>query len=379
MGRGLRVVGLSCAPEGAYGHATRACEIRPTPSSQEEPEAFADALEFRGAVIFPTRDADVLALDRYRGELSAHFRLAIPPHACLARVLDKQALTLAAKEAGVPVPRTITAHSEQELERVAAEVGYPCVLKPVSSMQWRRADTWARVGARKAFRAESHQELAHHYRRVSAATTEVLIQELIPGDATNIVIMGGYVGRNSEPLAFFTARKLIQTPDDFGTGCLVRSEEIPEIVEQTKRLWKNLKYHGMAEVEYKLDGRSGEYRLIEINTRHWDWHQLGGASGINLTWVAYCDATGRPPEAERKPIRRALWIAEDTLAMHVLSEVAHGTLRVGEMGRMLSGARRYGIYASSDPMPLFRSVFSEILPGIGERAWRRLKAIGNHG
>jgi predicted ATP-grasp superfamily ATP-dependent carboligase len=294
-------------------------------------------------------------------------------------VLDKQALTLAAKEAGVPVPRTITAHSEQELERVAAEVGYPCVLKPVSSMQWRRADTWARVGARKAFRAESHQELAHHYRRVSAATTEVLIQELIPGDATNIVIMGGYVGRNSEPLAFFTARKLIQTPDDFGTGCLVRSEEIPEIVEQTKRLWKNLKYHGMAEVEYKLDGRSGEYRLIEINTRHWDWHQLGGASGINLTWVAYCDATGRPPEAERKPIRRALWIAEDTLAMHVLSEVAHGTLRVGEMGRMLSGARRYGIYASSDPMPLFRSVFSEILPGIGERAWRRLKAIGNHG
>jgi len=80
-------------------------------------------------------------------------------------------------------------------------------------------------------------------------------------------VLGGYVDEHSEPLAYFTARKILQFPDDFGTGCLVQSESLPELVEPTKRLWLALQYEGMAEVEYKHDPRTDEYRLIEINTR----------------------------------------------------------------------------------------------------------------
>src|SRR5215831_8655207 len=85
---GVRIIGLSAHRNGAGNH-TRLCEVRRSPNSQEQPELLADFLlaasaELRGAVIFPTRDFDVLFLDRYREMLGPHYRLAIPPQASLS-------------------------------------------------------------------------------------------------------------------------------------------------------------------------------------------------------------------------------------------------------------------------------------------------------
>ena len=65
-GRGIRVVGLSAHPR-VYGNYTRLCEVCFAPDSQDQPEELVAfllcaALHLRGAVIFPTRDADVLGL-----------------------------------------------------------------------------------------------------------------------------------------------------------------------------------------------------------------------------------------------------------------------------------------------------------------------------
>src|SRR5271168_30863 len=60
----VRVIGLS-ADRRIYGNFSRFCEVRFAPNSQEQPNELAAFLlhaasELRGAVIFPTRDADVL-------------------------------------------------------------------------------------------------------------------------------------------------------------------------------------------------------------------------------------------------------------------------------------------------------------------------------
>ena len=90
--KGVRVIGFSADPS-IYGNFTRCSEVRMAPNSQEEPDQFAEMLlqlakELHGAVIFPTRDADVLLLDRFRQELAPHYRLAIPTHDCLVQVMN---------------------------------------------------------------------------------------------------------------------------------------------------------------------------------------------------------------------------------------------------------------------------------------------------
>src|SRR5579872_1312221 len=145
-GRGVRVVGLS-AHRQIYGNFTRLCEVRFAPNSQEQPEELAEYLlhnapELQGSIIFPTRDADVIFLDRFRDDLEPYYRLAIPPRSLLQRVMDKSALVETAVAAGVPVPRTAIVSRASELAKAADEVGFPCVVKPVRSVDWRLGENW---------------------------------------------------------------------------------------------------------------------------------------------------------------------------------------------------------------------------------------------
>jgi predicted ATP-grasp superfamily ATP-dependent carboligase len=376
-GRGVRVIGLS-AHRRIFGNYTRFCDVRFSPNSQEEPEQLLQYLleaapELQGSVIFPTRDADVLFMDRFRHELEPHYRLAIPPHDAFVRTVDKYSLVQVATQVGVPVPRTAVIARREDLADVNDDIGFPCVVKPVSSVQWRVGDNWSRVGGRKAFRVDSAEQLRQEYERLQAVSPELLIQEMIPGPADQIVVLGGYVDEKSEPLGYFTARKLLQSPDDFGTGCLVQSEPIPEIVDPTLKLWRALNYQGMAEVEYKYDPRDGHYKLIEINTRHWDQHQLGRASGINLTWAAYCHLTGRPAENMLKPVQRAQWVAEDTLLLHLLGAVIRPQQRTPHLWQKLSRPRMYGISAWNDPMPSCRYFVTVIFPQIVRGVFKKIR------
>jgi D-aspartate ligase len=377
-GYGLRVIGLS-ADRQAHGRFSRFCEARHSPNSQENPAELKNYLlglagELQGAIIFPTRDADVLFLDHYREELEQHFRLSIPPRDCLLKVVDKGRLVETAVGASVPVPRTLVVTTREDIVRVGDAVGYPCVVKPVRSADWRGGENWDKVGGRKAFLVQNVVELETEYAQIASVTPEMLIQEWIPGRPDQIVILGGYVGEEGEPLAYFTARKLIQSPEDFGTGCIVESVDLPELLEPTIRLWRALKYRGMAEVEYKRDARTDESKLIEINTRHWDWHRLGMASGVNVSWAAYCDLAGISISKKNPPTLPAKWIAEDATLLYLLRGVYHREVRLRSLKKDLSGRRLYGIFAWSDPLPFIYNLFGVFLPGIFRQVWSKLRA-----
>jgi D-aspartate ligase len=354
------------------------CEVRIAPNSQEQPEQLADFLlhavrELRGSIVFPTRDADILFLDRFRTDLEPFYRLAIPPRRVLFRVIDKAALAQVALEAGVPSPWTVTVHDRAEFCGKAASVIFPCVVKPINPVDWRRGDAWKTVGGRKALRANSLGELKRIYEQVSTVGSEILLQEWIPGRTDQIVVWGGYLGEGSEPLAYFTARKVVQSPDEFGTGCVVENEELPEMLEPSVRLCRALDYEGIAEIEYKRDVRDGMLKLIEVNARHWDWHQLSEASQVNLSWVAYCHLTGRAIPRLRSATKRAKWIAEDSFLTYALASLYEGARRPLEIRRTLSGPRMYSIFRWSDPIPFLRYSIGTLAPTIGATAIRKMR------
>src|SRR5712692_9082276 len=84
---GIPVIGLT-SHRGIYGNFTRYAKVRSSPDSREEPEALLKFLislgeELGRAIIFPTRDDDVIFLDRYRAQLGTRFTLALPESAPL--------------------------------------------------------------------------------------------------------------------------------------------------------------------------------------------------------------------------------------------------------------------------------------------------------
>jgi predicted ATP-grasp superfamily ATP-dependent carboligase len=350
--------------------------VRFAPDSELQAEALCDYLlanahELGGAVIFPTRDLDVAFLDRYRTRLEPHYRVGIAPHEALDKIMDKYVLASIATEVGVPTPRTAVARSASDIDRIGASVGFPCVLKPTRSLHWREHGQWEKMGSQKAVPIASLQELREEYAKAASINNEVLVQEFIPGDSSDLASACAYIGADGDAKAYFTAGIVLKYPDHLGTGCLVEQRDIPELREPTLRLLKVLRYRGVADVEYKRDPRDGRWKLIEINTRHWDWHEIGHGAGVSMTRAAYEDFTCIPLPWTRPAVPRTRWINEESLFFCLARSIYHRQMSLPEAARLLHGHRQYGVLDWRDPRPFFWWLGSVFLPAIRTRLARR--------
>src|ERR1700683_3780647 len=72
----------------------------------------------RGWVLFPTRDETVAAFSRNRDRLAGFFRVSTAPWDTVRWAWDKKNTYDRAVELGIPVPRTYTPRTEEELEEL---------------------------------------------------------------------------------------------------------------------------------------------------------------------------------------------------------------------------------------------------------------------
>jgi predicted ATP-grasp superfamily ATP-dependent carboligase len=376
---GIQVIGLT-SQRGVYGSFTRYAKTVRCPDSRHEPEKLlAFLLDLAGtighrAVIFPTRDDDLVFLDRFRRELEPHYVPAAPSHGVLETCLDKWQTYLCAREAKVPSPRSWLANSEEDVRRIQLEAAYPCVLKPLASHYWRQRDNWGTVGGRKAIGIASPEELVAEYMTVCRADSRALVQEMVPGTDDNLFIAACFFDEESNLVAGFQARKRLQVPETYGTGCIVETVDRPEINDAAVRLLRKMCFTGIAEVEFKWNAAIREYQLIEVNARPWDQHSLGKASGVDLIHLAYCHyARLRHPAREGRPAGHK-WIAEDVLLMTVLQMMWRRDPKLREIIRLLRGRRSYAISLLRDPLPFLVYLFVSLLPGLAGISMRLIRS-----
>ena len=136
-----------------------------------------------------------------------------------------------------------------------------------------------------------------------------MIQEVVPGPDENLLTFLGYLGRDGQVLAGCLRKKLRQYPADFGYCCLTETVRDTEVFDLSVSLFSALRYRGVGCVEFKRDTRTGQAKLIEVNTRAVRTSGLAIAAGVDFPWIAYQDATGlgnvRPVLDYEVPVR---WI-----------------------------------------------------------------------
>jgi D-aspartate ligase len=366
---GVPVIGLSAHP-GCYGNFTRYAKIVRCPDSRSEPEALLEFLLRFGrelgqkSVLFPTRDDDVIFLDRYRTELARWFTPAIPEASAALACLDKWETFVAATRAGVPTPRSWLISSIHELRAILPELTYPCVLKPVAAADWRKGVNWGVVGGRKAIPLNSDEELLAEYKTVAAAEERALVQEMVPGDDDCLMIAACYMDRNSRLVAGFNTRKVLQIPEKFGTGCIVQAADCRAVLDLAVQLLESMKFSGIAEVEFKWDAAAKQYKLIEVNPRAWDQHRLGKSCGTDLALLAYHEHAGLTlPEVQRRPSEQK-WISEDVFISSALRFLVKGDPQWRSMFRLARGNRIYAIWSLKDPLPAIAYSVTRFVPGL---------------
>jgi predicted ATP-grasp superfamily ATP-dependent carboligase len=244
----------------------------------------------RGAVLFPTEDAALLLVERWRERLAGVFRVPYAVEAA-GSLVDKRRLHAAALAAGVAVPRTESVSDPEDAARFASG-GW--IVKP--PCRYRLADDGSvctlrsAVGPGKAVAGD----VAQAVEALGRGGFTALVQEAIEGPLEALASVGLCLAPDGTVLAAFTARKRLEYPEPFGDGLVVETMEDPGLLAAARRLLAAAGYWGLCDLEFKLDRADGRYKLLDANPRPWLWIGLGLASGAPLVRAAYGLATGAP-------------------------------------------------------------------------------------
>lgn len=354
---GVPVTGMDCDPDMA-GFRSRYCAAVRCPDPVSEPERLVAFLSrhAHGAaeppVLFPTTDAFVLFLSRHRGELAGSYRFALPDATILEGLVDKRRQYELAERAGIPYPRAFYPESPAEVDEVADAAAYPVLVKPYYGHLWRQ--TFG--GEHKGFKATDAGELRAAFEKVFAARIPAMAQEVVPGPNTNHFKLSAYVGRAGEPLAVFALRKIRQYPPEFGVGSLVESVEAPDVTDLGLKFLEKIDYRGIGSVEFKRDERSGELKLIELNTRLWQQSSLATVCGLNFPLIQLFDLTGRRIAPARAYETGVKWL--DLIPDFQSFWAQRGSTGAGWRDWVSSwrGTRAFSTFSWRDPMPFLHEV-----------------------
>lgn len=245
----------------------------------------------RPAPIFPTHDEHLNALARHRDELGERFRYPFPSWEVLEPLQSKRRQLEAAEAIGLGIPQTRHPRSAAEARTAAGEVGFPLLVKPSDNIVFKRRFR------RQAFLCTSFAELDRAY--ALAEEYEPMVQEFIPGGDERLWTLGTYIAADGEVLVRFCGRKLRQTRHNMGSARIGEALWDDEVIEYGLEILRELEFHGIAQVECKRDPRDGRLKLIEVNPRLWQWHELSGLCGANVITAAYEDLVGTRPAPAR--------------------------------------------------------------------------------
>lgn len=148
-----------------------------------------------------------------------------------------------------------------------------------------------------------------------------------------------------------------QHPPEFGrASTYVETIELPILEELSERFLRAINYYGLVELEYKLDPRDGQYRLLDVNGRTWGYNSLGCAAGVDFPYLLFADQTGAPVQSCRGKAGVS-WI-------RLVTDVPTGVMEI------LKGRQDWLAYLRSVKGYNVEAVFSgeDLLPGLAELA-----------
>jgi D-aspartate ligase len=316
----------------AYGDAAVLDELRAT-------------LHGPRPVLVPERDDHVELVLRHWDEIARRFDVPLPPDPGItARLRSKARLPEEAVRAGVPVPPTVEADTEETVRSI--DLRPPYLLKPVEGQHF------AGSFGQKVIVAHTLDDLVDAWREAKTRGFDTVVQELVPNAHDRISSLFVYIGRSGAPLATVTGIKVRQGPIRFGTSAVFRTRPEPRVRELGLRLLESAGYRGFAQTEFAYDERDDEFKLLEVNTRPPVWAGIAMSRYFDVARIAYDDLCGRPEPARRDFEDDVSWsfLAKDVYVSLALARRRELSARAF-LDPYLRRNKVRAVMAADDPLP----------------------------
>lgn len=320
---------------------------RPVPWSNATLEDNLAECGLATAVLIPTSEADAIATADLSADLARRFPSSSPSADLLRRFADKEQQSEVLTAHGVPLPSTWSIQSPDELDTFDDETLSRLFLKP------RDSGHFSAVFGRKAFRPDSREGFVEKLKHAQSAGFQMLLQEYVPGPASQCYLIDGFIDRHGEVRGVFARRRARQHPADFGNSSAVSSVPRSEVALEEKILvgcLQEIGYRGIFNAEFKRDTRDGSFRFFEVNPRTWLYAEFASRQGFDALTMAYRDALDLPVETNThyRVGRTVIYPYHDLLACSGLWMA--GEISLPEIAKSWATSEQL-IYTPDDPRP----------------------------
>ncbi len=349
--RGIPLVYIDAEPANMARHSRYIKQMLKCPSPLRSENGFIEALLSYGRynegdkVIIASGDTYVEIISKHRRDLEECYFLPMPQYETVKKLQHKKNLYRLLQEMKIPHPQTWFPEDTQELVSMGREIEYPYIIKPDDTF------TFQKMFIKKCFAIKSLTQLKKAAEGLKGKNIEYMIQEIIPG--RELYNVSGFYNKDSQPVAVCGWDKIRQYPLDFGSGTYCISRWRPEIVEQVNAFFKMMDYYGIGEIELKKDPRDGVCKMIEVNLRSVAQNRLAAACGVDVEYIAYLDAIGKPVDVPKRQPDGIYWVSDFTDAIACLIQLKRRETGIGEVARYLTRKKVHSIVAWDDPLPAF--------------------------
>jgi D-aspartate ligase len=254
------------------------------------------------SVAVPADDESAVLLAEHAAELSEYFLLPSVPPGLPRKLADKQSLHELCLAHDVPTPDSAVPSDAAELAAFAAQATFPLVAK--NAKVWTRRRAPAVPSTTVLHSAGELLALAH-----GGQVPSVILQEYIPAEDAEDWIVHLYCDASSRPLMLATGVKVRSWPPHAGATACAYVVANPGLAELARRFCLQIGFRGIADMDWRLDRRDGQYKLVDFNPRMGNQFRLfETAAGIDVVRALHLDLTGRPVPPGAPPAGRRIII-----------------------------------------------------------------------
>lgn len=206
-----------------------------------------------------------------------------PEREAFQTACSKTLLSAFMEKHGIPHPRTVRfASGDPEILEHLASLRLPVITKP----------TWGGGGSgMRVF--ENREGLVPYLEEKSTPENPVIVQEYIRGHD-----LGSAAFCNAgEVLHLTMQRNMSADQNSFRPSKGLRFFDDPNVRTVVEKLMGALKWSGIAQIDLRVDGETGDLFVLEINPRYWGSVLGSQRMGVNFPEIACRRAIGLPVPA----------------------------------------------------------------------------------
>ncbi len=236
----------------------------------------------RKAIVLCSSDVNLFFFIKYETHLSEYFSL--PGDRKLsnfsAKLADKSNVTkIFKKNLSHFNPITDYISNLDEISKLKRWDIFPCIIKPAEKDFTQ--SFYRENNSLKAIMCNDMSELEKYTRQFLSKKHKLIIQEYLEFDSsTDEIPTYTYFDGNGNLRIYANGIKKIIFPEKFGTAIALELSYESELIKYAEKVGKELEWFGPLMIEFVKDKKNFEYKILEINTRPWLFHNFYNQCGL---------------------------------------------------------------------------------------------------